>query len=439
MKDLYTFDSTKEKALDTYENVRRAYTGFFDEFKIPYVVAEADSGDIGGDLSHEYHFPTPKGEDRIISCTSCSFAINEEEVAKGNLDLRPRIASSKAGADSELAPTPSGQAYSSDGFCSWYAISKDHHYLVEAVYPAKTGPSRTAVIDPFLLKKLFPELDLGVENPMDTFIRFWKDTQAGGGNGIPTVHRIFDFRVPESQFSNSTQATTNLFSTLNLTPPIHINPSIPSASAPDLLRLETGDPCPKCFTGTLRVQTAVELGHTFFLGTRYSKPLRVTITSDPSSQLENSPAPVPMQMGCHGIGVSRLIAAVADTLADPIGLNWPRVMAPFEVVIIPYLEHTASAMQIYDSISSDNTDGSGGASPALHIKNNIDAVLDDRDRSFVWKLKDAELIGYPVVVLLGKRWKVSGKAEVRCRRLGVDVEPEVGEVKGLVERLLGRL
>jgi prolyl-tRNA synthetase len=429
MKDLYTFDSTKEKALDTYENVRRAYTGFFDEFKIPYVVAEADSGDIGGDLSHEYHFPTPKGEDRIISCTSCSFAINEEEVAKGNFDLRPRIASSEAGADSELAPAPSGQAYSSDEFCSWYAISKDHHYLVEAVYPAKIGPSRMAVINPFLLRQLFPEVDLGVENPMDTFIRFWKAAQAGGGNEPPTVHRIFDFRVPESQFENSTQATTNLFSTLNLTPPIHIKPSTSGDSAPDLLRLETGDQCLKCATGTLKVQTAVELGHTFFLGTRYSKPLRTTIASD-TLQLESGP--VPMQMGCHGIGVSRLIAAVADILADSIGLNWPRVMAPFEVVIIPYLEYTASAIEIYDFLSS-NIDS---ASP--HFEN-IDAVLDDRDRSFVWKLKDADLIGYPIVVLLGKRWKLNGKAEVRCRRLGVNVEVEAGEVKGLVERLLGKL
>lgn len=432
MKDLYTFDSTKEKALNTYEDVRRAYTSFFNEFKIPFVVAEADSGDIGGDLSHEYHFPTPKGEDKIVSCTSCSFAINEEEVAKFN--LHPRIAPPDAEADLELASAPSGQANGTDEFTSWYGISKDHRFLVEAVYPAKFGPLRNAQINPFVIKQLFPELDLGVENPMETFIRYWKAVQPEGGKEPPIVHQISDFRVPKSQFENINKATTNLFSSLDLLPPIQVKQPTLDDSAADFLRLETGDRCLKCDTGTLQVQTAVELGHTFFLGTRYSKPLRATITSDTS---QPDSGPVPIEMGCHGIGVSRLIAAIADTLADSDGLNWPRVMAPFEVVVIPYVEHTASALEIYDLLSGDAVSSTtNGTSPN---PDDIDVVLDDRERSFVWKLKDADLVGYPVVVLLGKRWKLNGRAEVRCRRLGVNVEVELGQVRGKVESLLRKL
>ena len=145
-----------------------------------------------------------------------------------------------------------------------------------------------------------------------------------------------------------------------------------------------------------------------------------------------------MQMGCHGIGVSRLIAAVADSLADKDGLNWPRVMAPFEVILVPYLEYMNAAEEIYDMLSapsSPSTNFTDGPATAV----SIDTILDDRTKSFIWKLKDADLIGYPVVVLLGKSWKNEGKVEVRCRRLGMRAEVDLGGVREVVESALERL
>ncbi|MCJ1227792.1 hypothetical protein MMC12_004451 [Toensbergia leucococca] len=294
MKDLYTFDATPEKALQTYETVRRAYSAFFDEFKIPYLTAEADSGEIGGSLSHEYHFPTPKGEDNIITCNSCSYAINEELVKN------------------------------------------------------------------------------------------------------------------------------------------------------------TDSKCPKCDGGSLVIQTAAELGHTFYLGTKYSEPLEASVAPDFSS----GPTPSPnshahsenssdeasktqqsnrsiMQMGCYGIGVSRIIAAVADSLADAKGLNWPRIMAPFETVIVPGKGFESDAAALWDLLACANQ-------PSGNV-GSIDAILDDRDKDMVWKLKDADLIGYPIIVVLGRSWRQGRRCEVQCRRLGAVSEVPVEGLRDTVMSLLDRL
>lgn len=269
MKDLYTFDSTSEAALKTYGEVRAAYADFFDELKMPYLVANADSGDMGGNLSHEYHFATPAGEDNVISCESCDHVTNEE--------------------------------------------------LIE-------GP-----------------------------------------------------------ISDSTK-------------------------------------CPRCNAGPLKVQRAVELGHTFHLGTRYSEPLGAVINNHLGERAA-------LEMGCHGIGVSRLIGAVTSILADEKGLNWPRVMAPFEAVIVPAKGLGPDAEHVYDMLSTS----SGTGAP-------VDAVIDDRRHEMGWKFQDADLIGYPVIIVLGRGWKTGRKCEVQCRRLN-SLKEEVPEADlvTFVNSLLGRL
>jgi len=132
-----------------------------------------------------------------------------------------------------------------------------------------------------------------------------------------------------------------------------------------------------------------------------------------------------MHMGCHGIGISRIIGAVASLLSSSNGLAWPRVIAPFETIILaaPNVDAQA-AEEVYDALS-----GEGG-----------DVVLDDREgKSLGWKLKDADLIGYPIVVVLGRGWREGGMVEVQCRGLGVRRDVGVGDVSGVVGGLLERL
>ncbi|MCJ1308106.1 hypothetical protein MMC25_001758 [Agyrium rufum] len=287
MKDLYTFDHTTDSALTTYHAVREAYSAFFREFKVPFLVAEADSGNIGGDLSHEFHFPATNGEDNIVSCDRCSYVSNEEKATK-----RPD----------------------------------------------------------------------------------------------------------------------------------------PSSSEPDNNAVTVGDGCPRCDHGSLQVQPAIEIGHTFFLGTRYSDLLDARIMTPTAGT-----APEPIQMGCHGIGISRMIAAVPEMLADEKGLRWPKVMAPFEVVIVPAAGNEDDAQSLYDTL---NLAGTVGSEP----ENTIDAIIDNRQKEFVWKLKDADLVGYPIIVVLGRAWAKDRRCEVQCRALGIKkVEIDKEDVLETVSGLLARL
>jgi prolyl-tRNA synthetase len=139
-------------------------------------------------------------------------------------------------------------------------------------------------------------------------------------------------------------------------------------------------------------------------------------------------------MGCHGIGVSRMIGAVAEMLADEKGLMWPRVMAPFEVAIIADPPSEQTAHDIYDELAIPKSFNL----PPRKVEP-IDAILDDRHKSFAWKIKDADLVGYPIVVVLGRAWRVAQLVEVQCRRLGVTREVPLEKLRDYISGLLKRL
>ena len=433
MKDLYTFDASKEEALKTYETVRGAYAAFFNEFKIPYLTAEASSGEIGGDLSHEYHFPLQKGEDKIVSCDSCGYIANEELA-------RSETVFGSSQEQRFRQPNLEGEAVKSKlSLDTWMGVTQDRTTLVTAIFPSKAKivtaageSSRDTSINPYAMKRMFPSLDMSVEDP-------W--------NEITKTHRlpqsfveVYDKRLGIVQDGMKLEEDSRLRLLLQEYKDRNQHTLVPAA---DIIRIGAGDTCAICKTGTLKVQTAVELGHTFHLGTRYSKPLEATVATnssqkaptidfnDPSLPPSTTPsAPrTPIQMGCHGIGVSRLIAAVADSLSDAKGLNWPSVMAPFQAVIIPTSSQEAEASNVYDMLTS------------RHTVNNqpIDAIIDDRKRDFGWKIRDADLIGYPVIMVVGKDWKREGKVEVQCRRLEVKETVKADELRGFVERLLEKL
>jgi prolyl-tRNA synthetase len=380
MKDLYTFDSAVEAGLETYKSVRLAYKNLFDELKLPYLVADADSGNMGGKLSHEYHFVSPKGEDNVWSCSSCSYVANEELVEKRTL---------------EAAPTDARPLI-------FTGISVDRKTAIEisvprpASLPHDATPSWDQIsqyTNPHALKKAAPsniELDTGIE---------------------------------AATLSSLLPKTT---STIQITDR-SLSPS--DAAALDLTPTVSGSACAHCASGTLHVQKAIEVAHTFHLGTRYSEPLNAFVSVPVGASKDTEW--VPMQMGCHGIGVSRLIAAIASLLADSKGLQWPRVVAPFEAAVLtgPAVGEEES-MEVYDLLSRYAEKG----------LQTVDAVLDDRaGKSLGWKMKDADLIGYPVVVVMGRGWKDKRELEVQCRRLGVKKDVGLGQLREEVEALLAQL
>ncbi|KAH3918368.1 hypothetical protein HBI56_132440 [Parastagonospora nodorum] len=373
MKDLYTFDSNPSAALETYEAVRSAYTAIFDALKLPYLVADADSGNMGGKLSHEYHFVSPKGEDNVWSCNTCTYIANEELVTK-------RVLEDDSTTDEAYPLVFTG--ISTDRTTAINIYVPDH-----SPTPASPDPTWDSIAHSVNLHAVKRALPPGID--LDTGI---------------------EASTLQSLLSSTTQSITIVDAQLDIDDDTAVQAS-------DLTPTLPGHACPKCETGKLDVAKAIEVAHTFHLGTRYSDPLGA-IVSMPDGKTREA-----VQMGCHGIGVSRLIGAIASLLSDSKGLNWPRVMAPYEAAILvaPQIEE-GGAERVYDAL-----DG-------------VDAVLDDREgKSLGWKLRDADLIGYPVVVVMGRSWKEKGVVEVQCRRL--DVKKDVGldelksEVSGLLEQL----
>ncbi|KAK4233345.1 hypothetical protein C8A03DRAFT_19572 [Achaetomium macrosporum] len=409
MKDLYTFDNSIESALETYDKVRAVYARIFADMKLPVLAAKASSGDMGGDLSHEYHLPTQLGEDHIVSCGSCDYVVNEE------------IADSVVSEE-----VPSGTP-----FQVWRGITKDRTKLVNVWYPRWTrsldaGELREYTeqdINLSTVKFVVPDLDAGVDDALP----FWSNATAAETGTATELVNVVDGRLLPLLGGSSVGSTTTISSwPAALSPPtkpLHVSfhHSTGCSNKPlNLLRIRTGDKCPQCSAGNLKVERAMELGHTFFLGTRYTEPLGAMTSVPPAGQ------PLPMQMGCYGIGISRVVGAVAEHLADSTGLNWPVAIAPYSCVIIPGKDaDEADTMGVYNHING----GSGLANAWL------DVALDDRQKPLPWKLTDADLIGFPVIVLLGKEWRAAKRVEVQCRRLGIKQAVEMADLPSVIHQL----
>lgn len=393
MKDLYTFDTSPEAAIDSYHQVAGAYKAVFDRLKLPIIVAEASSGDMGGDHSHEYHLAHAIGSDTVLTCDSCNYAANDEVAAS-----RPR-SSTPAEASGELRV--------------WRGVSKDRKTLVKAWYRAGSGDGPSRQINIHAVRSVVPDLD--------TTVTSTADSSSIDGSRPERVLNILDSTlssaqdVPTASGRSDDPAENNMQQTT-------ISEQADGTRL-NLLTLADGDGCPRCDTGSLQTHRALELGHTFYLGTRYSKPLGAKVTM-PQSPKE----PVDLEMGCYGIGISRILAAVAEHMVDAKGLNWPRAIAPFEAVIIPTSGVTEDALKFYDKLAG--RDAQGGR---------LDAVLDDRKQSFGWKMKDAETTGYPVVIILGKQWQTEGLVEVQCRRLSLKEKVPVQDTSTYLQDLLSKL
>ena len=356
MKDLYTFDKTKDAAHSTYDDVRQAYVNLFDELKVPYIQARADSGNMGGNLSHEFHFPSNLGEDNLITCSNCDYARNEEFVPEINISQ------------------PQSGYISGNVAASFVA---NPNTLVRVITDVD--------VNPFTVKaalKGIVNVDTGHSDA-----EAWYDERKSSGKPVEVLY-----------LSDSGAVKNGEGRVIHITSQHNRN---------ILARQQTGDKCPDC-DGTLTVQKAIEIGHTFHLGDRYTSKFGFRVPQGKES----------VEMGCHGIGVSRLIAAAASANSG-VGLVWPKVIAPFEVCII-----------------TKDVDGQGKAEELYDNLDGVDVLIDERDVGLGWKLKDATLIGYPILLVIGSKWKSDGLLEVQCQKLGFRELVKAEEAVQMVHRLL---
>lgn len=461
MKDLYSFDASVDDAMATYAQVRGAYAAIFADLKVPVLTAQASSGDMGGDLSHEYHLAASLGEDYVAHCSSCGFAANTE------------VLEVPAPATTEESPLEVRSVR------AWRGITRDRKSLVNVWYPevavdGATGQTVTMSdddIDAHAVKTAVPGLDTSLENTAAAWNSVLGKSKAEEASSPakqskPKIVNLVDWRLRSVLQKNEGQGSSTMIDTLLWPSPgarnIASHFDVGPATATDangqgfnFAKPRTGDNCTRCSGhGTLVVDRAIELGHTFYLGTRYTAPEALDVKVQAESG--GSSAIVPL-MGCYGLGISRILGAVADHRADRQGLNWPRAIAPYEVVVLVAppkggvgKEGRDGLLMAAEGVYDELAQSTPGPEPKLDI------LLDDRaGASLPYKLKDADLTGYPVVVVVGAAWRKSvrdggegeqkipvsldGVCEVQCRQLGVKQDLPLRDLRAFVHHLLDQL
>ena len=413
MKDAYTFDMDEEGLDRQYHLMYDAYTRIFTRCGLHFRPVVADSGAIGGSGSHEFEVIADSGEADIVYCKDCDFAANIEAV-------EPKALSSSVHNDKakEIVETP-GQ-HTIQMVCDFLHVS-----VVCSVKAVVYKLDDTVVlalvrgdheVNEGRLQNLFNAVNVGLASDEDL-----KRCGLIAGYISPiglkkadNFEIIVDTTVMEMEDACcGANAVDKHY--------VHVNPKRDFGDVRvETIRLITAeDCCPKC-GGMIELKKGIEVGQVFKLGTKYSEKLGCTY-------LDRDGKTHPMVMGCYGIGITRTVAASIEQNHDKDGIIWPVAIAPYEVVIVP----------------ANNKD-EGVMNAARHLYDEMEdcrdeVILDDRDERAGIKFKDADLIGYPIRVTIGKKWKESGLVEVRLRRSGVVSEVALADCKTKVLEMLEEL
>lgn len=414
MKDGYTFDADEEGMNKQYELMYDAYTRIFTRCGLKFRPVIADSGAIGGNASHEFEVLADSGEADIVYCKDCDFAANIEAVKPNTL-----TSDVKNDKEKEIVQTP-GQ----------HTIEKVCNYLH---LPVKS--SVKAVVykldDTVVLAMVRGDHEVNevrlqsIYNAINVDMASDEDLKACGLTagyispiGLKTSEHfdiICDASVMEMQDACCGANVKDEHY-------IHVNPArdFGNVKVDTIRQIDAGDVCPHC-GGKIVLTKGIEVGQVFKLGTKYSEKLDATF-------LDNNGKSRPMFMGCYGIGVTRTVAASIEQNHDENGIIWPVAIAPYEVVIVPPANNK----------SEDVMKAAEGLYNALESSQD-EIVFDDRAERAGIKFKDADLIGYPLRVTIGKKWQESGCVEIKLRRTGEVFEVPYENCAEKVEELLNYL
>lgn len=413
MKDGYTFDADEEGMNKQYELMYDAYIRIFTRCGLKFRPVIADSGAIGGNASHEFEVLADSGEADIVYCKDCDFAANIEAVKPNTL-----TSDVKNDKEKEIVQTP-GQ----------HTIEKVCNYLH---LPVKS--SVKAVVykldDTVVLAMVRGDHEVNevrlqsIYNAINVDMASDEDLKACGLTagyispiGLKTSEHfdiICDASVMEMQDACCGANVKDEHY-------IHVNPArdFGNVKVDTIRQIDAGDVCPHC-GGKIVLTKGIEVGQVFKLGTKYSEKLDATF-------LDNNGKSRPMFMGCYGIGVTRTVAASIEQNHDENGIIWPVAIAPYEVVIVPANNKSEDVMKaaegLYNALESSQDE----------------IVFDDRAERAGIKFKDADLIGYPLRVTIGKKWQESGCVEIKLRRTGEVFEVPYENCAEKVEELLNYL
>lgn len=400
MKDAYSFDVDEAGALRSYQTMRDAYDRVFQRVGLRYVVVAADSGAMGGSTSAEFQILAETGEDAIVVCGKCGYAANVEAATAQRVEV---AASSEDGASrAQEVATPNkktieevaeflsvpvertvkagaylfGKAPGDNGRLAiafvrgdrrfnevalnrelgaqWLRPAEDEELSARGVHAGYVGPqSLPAGVDVVLV-----------------------DREVAGARGVVVGANRPGFHVRDASVADALAALGE------------------RGRAADVRAVGRGDPCPKCAT-PLDEYMGIEGGHVFVLGTHYTKKMNARFLDEKGEERH-------IVMGCYGIGVSRLVAAAVEQRFDADGLRWPMSIAPFQVIVTPLANDGVvgeAAARLYEELTAKG----------------IEVLLDDRDERPGVKFKDADLLGIPLRLTVGKKGLDQGKVELKAR------------------------
>ena len=390
MKDAYSFHASEESTQKTYNDMAGTYTNIFSRCGLEFKMVEADSGTIGGNFSHEFAVLANSGEDQIGFCDSCDYASNLE------------LAAAKAPSPAENAPpqeelkevaTPGKKSVEDvAGFLSL----APRQIVKTIVFESDQGLIAALVrgdheINPIKLKNL-----TGAEwmHPAPEKI-ITEQTGIPCGFVGPVGLKLKIVADREVEVLHNAVTGANKMDT-HFTG-VQIGRDFKAEKFADIRKVNEGEPCPRCASGTYVIKRGIEVGHIFILGTKYSQSMKALFL-DPQGK-EN-----PMVMGCYGVGVGRTAAAAIEQNHDEKGIVWPVPIAPFAVHIIPTNYSVETIKEACDL--TYKTLGEQG----------LEALLDDRPDRLGVKLNDADLLGIPLQIIIGPKNLDAGKVEVKVRK-----------------------
>jgi prolyl-tRNA synthetase len=414
MKDAYSFDANDNAAMVSYRKMYDAYQRIFDRCGLKNFPVEADTGIIGGNYSHEFMVPAETGENEVVFCEGCGYAANVEKATSG---VKGETSNAQ-----QPAPNMQLEKFATPGVVTIEALTKAP-YSVPAEKQIKTlvyaADSKLVVIlvrgdDQLNEPKLAGILGTPAFRPAEAqeiFEALGAHPGSLGAVSLKSLPIFADERL-RGATSMTTGANEDGFHFRN----VSMERDTAVKQWADLRTVTAGEPCVKCGK-PLKIQRAIEVGHVFKLGTKYSEKLGSSyLAEDGSRQL--------CIMGCYGIGVTRTLQAVIEQSNDANGIIWPVSVAPYTVCLTPLnVAPDSATMKLAEKLYADLT------------ARGVDVILDNRDDRPGVKFKDSELVGFPIRVGIGEKSLAKGEVEIKPRA-GALIPVKADEAVEKVMRLI---
>ena len=396
MKDSYSFHATEDDAKREYQNMYDTYVRIFQRCGLAFRAVEADTGAIGGSQSHEFQVLTETGEDALLACDACAYAANVEEAK-----ARAPVAAAPTSAAIEKVATPNKKTIEEVTAFLGLApadLVKTLIYLadgkpVAALVRGDRNLNEIKLKHALQVRELVLAADKAVEDATGAPVGF------AGPVGLK-IPIYCDLEVcAMSAFVCGANAADAHYK--NVVAKRDYQPTV----CGDFRDAAVGDACPRCESGHFIGYRGIEVGQVFLLGTKYSVPMKCNF-------LDADGKEKPMVMGCYGVGVTRIAAAAIEQNHDKDGIVWPVAIAPFEVALVSLQVGDARVSEVAERLYTEL------------VQAGIEVLFDERDERPGVKFKDADLIGLPYRIAVGKKGVAEGVVELKARR-----SPEVLKVK----------